>query len=99
MDGRRWARSSRLMKPGSGIISARWFVGRSRRPSTRCWTRKRIGFAVRDVMNALKAGRITFADSVVAAGGRARVKIFIHGLIELSLALTGYGLFLRRFDC
>jgi hypothetical protein len=39
------------------------------------------------------------ANSVVAAGGPARVKIFIHELIELSLALTGYGLFLRRFDC
>jgi hypothetical protein len=50
--------SSRLMKPGSGIISARWFVGRLRRPSTRYWMRKRIGFAVQDVTNALKAGRI-----------------------------------------
>jgi Transposase, Mutator family len=38
---------SRLMNPGFGIISARWFVGRLRRPSTPCWTRKRIGFAVR----------------------------------------------------
>jgi hypothetical protein len=43
--------------------------------------------------------RCSCANSVVAAGGPARVKIFIHELIELSLALTGYGLFLRRFDC
>lgn len=42
---------------------------------------------------------INLANSVVAAGGPARVKIFIHELIELSLALTSYGLFLRRFDC
>jgi hypothetical protein len=38
-----------MMKPEL----ARWFAGRSR-TLNRCWTRKRIGFAVQDV---LKAGR------------------------------------------
>src|SRR4029077_15184501 len=46
------------MKLGSGTISARWCVARSKRPSTHCWMPKPIDFVVQGVTNAARAGRI-----------------------------------------
>ena len=65
-----------MMKPGSGIISARWSVERSKRPSTHCWTRKLIGFAVQAVTNAAKAGRIPGPErSLHTVAGEVNLKV------------------------
>ena len=64
------------MKPVSVIISARCSVERLKRPSTRCWMPKRIGFAVRGVTNAAKAGRIPGPErSLHTVAGEVNLKV------------------------
>src|SRR6188472_1768986 len=61
------------MKPGSGIISARWSVERSKRPSTHCWMRKRTGFAVQAVTNEAKAG--SYERSLHTVAGEVNLRV------------------------
>ena len=55
MTRRRWARSSRSMKPGFQMILARWFVGLSKEMvSMPCWMLRPTSFAEEHVTNVAK---------------------------------------------